>query len=485
MGLVVYNTLSGKKEPFQPLHPNRVRMYVCGLTVYDAVHIGHARTYVAFDVIKRYLEFKGFEVVYVQNITDVDDKLIQRSEEMGAPMKEIAEENIRKMFIDFDRLGIHRATHYPRASKYIDQMQEVIAKLIEKGKAYTTDGDVFFDVESFPEYGKLSHQKLDKLKAGVRKEVAEGKRSPQDFALWKANKGEDVKWSSPWGEGRPGWHIECSTMSQAIFSDTIDIHGGGRDLIFPHHENEIAQSEALLEKPFVKYWIHTGFLNVKGDKMSKSLHNFITVEDYLKKHSAEAFRLMVLTHHYRTPIDFSYEKINESEKTLRRFNRIIRQIQSVLDDKTLEETPKLSALDKQIKTVVLRDQKQFFKFLDEDFNTPAALSALFDVLKQAEVYLRTPEKTNKTILKLILRFFEDVYQIFGVFSGTSYDIETESLLPGLLKVIIDLRNKARDSKDWKTADKIRDELRNLGIELQDNPEGTEWAFIPSEGNTAS
>ncbi|MHA2059855.1 MAG: cysteine--tRNA ligase, partial [Candidatus Ranarchaeia archaeon] len=383
MGLVVYNTLSGKKEPFKPIEPHRVRLYVCGLTVYDAVHLGHARTFIAFDMIRRYLEFKGYEVIYVQNITDVDDKLIKRSEETGIPVKEIAEENIREMFADFDELGIRRATYYPRASLYIEKMLEVTQDLIKKGKAYQSDGDVFFSVNSYPEYGKLSRQKLDKLKSGARKKIADGKQSPHDFALWKANKGEDVRWNSPWGDGRPGWHIECTTMALDIFKDTLDIHGGGIDLVFPHHENEIAQSEAHLEKPFAKYWMHTGMLNINAEKMSKSLKNFITIREYLKKHSPEVFRLIVISHHYRTPVDFNDKKINEAEKLLNRFNRLMEQIQEKMEDNKSSKKDDLTPLDEEIKSSIVSDQEKFMSAMDDDFNTPAALAVIHRVMKES------------------------------------------------------------------------------------------------------
>ncbi|MHA2407768.1 MAG: cysteine--tRNA ligase, partial [Candidatus Ranarchaeia archaeon] len=459
MGLVVYNTLSGKKEQFIPIEPHRVRLYVCGLTVYDAVHLGHARTFISFDMIRRYLEFKGYEVTYVQNITDVDDKLIKRSEETGIPVKEIAEENIREMFADFDELGIRRATYYPRASLYIEKMLEVTRDLIEKGKAYQSDGNVFFDVNSYPEYGKLSRQKLDKLKSGARKKIADGKLSPHDFALWKANKGEDLKWNSPWGDGRPGWHIECTTMALDIFKDTLDIHGGGMDLVFPHHENEIAQSEAHMEKPFAKFWMHTGMLNVHDEKMSKSLKNFITIREYLKKHPPEVFRLIVITHHYRTPVDFNDEKIIESKKVLNRFNRLMEQIQKKMENGNSSNKENLSLIDKKIKSSIVRNEKKFFSALDDDFNTPAALAVIFNVIKQTESYLRTSETPNKSVLKMVDRFFRNVYEILGVFSGKPLGEISDVLTQGLLKLIIDLRNRAREAKDWKTADTIRDHLQ--------------------------
>ncbi|MHA1917301.1 MAG: cysteine--tRNA ligase [Candidatus Ranarchaeia archaeon] len=473
MGFTIYNTLTKKKENFQPNDPKNVKMYVCGVTVYDESHIGHARTYVFFDVLRRYLESKNFIVTYVQNITDVDDKLIKKSKETGLTVKEIAEDNTRRMFKDMDKLWVRRATYYPKASENIDKMIDIIKKLVKEKKAYVVDGNVFFDVKKFEGYGKLSNQNLNKLKSGSRKAVEGGKRDPVDFGLWKANKGEGVKWKSPWGSGRPGWHIECSAMCYSLLGETIDIHGGGRDLIFPHHENEIAQSESYTNKQFSKYWIHTGFLTVDGVKMSKSLGNFTTINKYLEKNSPGAFRLMVALHHYRTPIDFTYEKIDEAEKVVNRFKITNERMLNIVKEEKGSKIEKTKQ-DKEFEENVKQAEKKFFKSLDDDFNTPLALTHLLDILGKIDIYIRDSKKVNLLSIKEALKFLERINEIFELIRDESEKMSQELDGEKLIQILIDIRQKARENKNWELSDYIRDKLKEMNIILQDFKEGTKW-----------
>ena len=393
MGLQVYNTLSGQKEPFVPLTPGKVAMYVCGVTVYDYCHIGHARSAMVFDVIRNYLEYKGYEVVFVKNFTDVDDKIIKRAQQEGLSTREIAEKYIQAHNEDMGRLGIRQADIEPKATEHIADMLHVVKTLVEKGVAYPVDGDVYFSVKKFPGYGKLSGRNVDDMRSGARIEIDERKQDPLDFALWKASKPGEPSWESPWGPGRPGWHIECSAMSSKYLGETFDIHGGGKDLIFPHHENEIAQSEAFSGKPFVKYWLHNGFLSINQEKMSKSLGNFFTIREVLEKFSPETIRLLMLSTHYRSPLDYSDKRLEESAAALKRFYNTfhdVHELQSFVQPGTVltqigvEKLTRVAELSKQLEHLT----QKFEDAMDDDFNTAAALGILFDMLKATNAAVR-------------------------------------------------------------------------------------------------
>ncbi len=458
MSLKVYNTLTNRKEEFTPLTDNQVNMYVCGPTVYDKCHIGHARCYVAFDLIRRYLEYSGFEVRYVQNFTDVDDKIINKSQETGEDPFQIAERYIADYFTSMDALNVKRATIYCKATEHIQDMISFVEKLVEKGVAYAVDGDVYFSVEKAQHYGQLSGINIDQMKAGARIAVDEKKKDPLDFVLWKKAKEGEPTWESPWGDGRPGWHIECSTMSQAYLGDTLDIHGGGQDLIFPHHENEIAQSEAYTGKQFVRYWLHNGFVTIRDEKMSKSLGNIVNVEDLLQNYSPETLRYFLISSHYRKPIDFSENNLEEAEKAVTRLLHTMDTIRSALSEKMQGEA---------FSTAPYR--QQFKAAMDDDFNTPLALSALFELAR--ETNRRIEERTIDT------QSLKDIYETFlelGDVLGLLFHREMEGLAEDLLEILINVRSIARDKKEWELSDIIRDRLKAIGIYLEDTAHGTRW-----------
>ncbi|MGD2250284.1 MAG: cysteine--tRNA ligase [Candidatus Methanofastidiosia archaeon] len=460
MCLKVYNTLTNKKEEFTPLNDKKVRMYVCGPTVYDKCHIGHARCYVAFDVIHRYLEYSGYDVKFVENFTDVDDKIIKKSQEIKRDPLELAEQYIKEYFQDMDALNVKRADMYPRATEHITDMIAFVKKLVDTTAAYVVDGNVYFSVDKAEGYGKLSGVNIDEMKAGARIAVDENKKSPLDFALWKKAKPGEPKWESPWGEGRPGWHIECSTMSQKHLGETLDIHGGGQDLIFPHHENEIAQSEAFSGKQFVRYWLHNGFITIKEEKMSKSLGNIVPVEELLKRYSPETLRYFLVASHYRKPVDFSEESIEEAGKAFKRLSNTMDLIQNALKEPTGKEEFSPDGY-----------RKKFEEAMNDDFNTPEALSALFELAR--ETNKRIEEKSiNKESLEKVLKTFNELGDVLGLF----FQREVEELSEELLHILIEVREKAREKKLWDISDAIRDQLKELGIILEDSPHGTRWKF---------
>lgn len=460
MSLNIYNTMTNKKEEFTPLEGKRVKMYVCGPTVYDKSHIGHARCYVAFDVIRRYLEYQGYAVQFVENFTDVDDKIINKSLETGEDPFEIAERTIMEYLRDMDALNVKRADIYPRATKYIADMVAFILGLVENGVAYNVDGDVYFSVAKAKNYGKLSGVNTEQMRAGARIAVDERKMDPLDFALWKKAKEGEPKWESPWGEGRPGWHIECSTMSRKHLGDTLDIHGGGQDLIFPHHENEIAQSEAYTGKTFVRYWLHNGFVTIREEKMSKSLGNIITIEDLLQKYSPETLRYFLVASHYRKPIDFSEDSIEEAGKAVERLLNTVDLIKAAIRAGVTGEDFSPEAY-----------KKRFEEAMNDDFNTPEALSALFELVR--ETNRRIEAKTiNKKSLEKVLQTFLELGGVLGLF----FEREVEKLSEALLEILIDAREQARTSKMWAISDSIRDNLQEIGIVLEDTPKGTRWKF---------
>jgi len=480
--LRVYNTLTDCKEEFRPIRPDEVTMYACGVTVYDHSHIGHARGAVVFDMIRRYLAYRGFSVTYVRNFTDVDDKIINRANEEGISSADIAERYIREYQKDMAALGVERADIEPKATEHIKEIIDLVKRLVEKGHAYTVDGDVLFEVASLPAYGKLSKRKLDELQAGARVEVDEKKKSPLDFVLWKASKPGEPAWESPWGPGRPGWHIECSAMSQAHLGESIDIHGGGKDLIFPHHENEIAQSEAATGKPFVKYWLHNGFVNIDQEKMSKSLGNFFTIKEVLENFDPEAVRLFLLTTHYRSPIDFSDRNLQDADRARRRVYNLLQTVDRLIAGGEVDENAEGEGVE-DVRQEVEAMLARFEEAMDDDFNTARALGNLFEVVRMLNGVLQdlVPEHTA-ALLPVLRRFREQMEQIsrvLGLFreppdavlKGRSDESSRE------IEERIAERLAARKNKDWAEADRIRDELAARGIRLKDRPDGTtDWEW---------
>ena len=469
MTLRVYNTMTGKVEPFTPRVGRRVGMYVCGPTVYDYSHIGHARTYMAFDVIVRYLRYRGYDVKYVVNITNIDDKIINRAKESGVDPLELAERFEEVFYDDMDALGVIKADAYPRVSDHIPEVIETIQTLIGKGFGYEVDGDVYFDVGRVEDYGKLSHQSMDAIKAGARVEVDERKRNPADFALWKRSKEGEPSWGSPWGEGRPGWHIECSAMSRRYLGEQFDIHGGARDLIFPHHENEIAQSEAYSgKKPFVRYWLHTGFLTINGEKMSKSLGNFITIGDLLSRYEAEVFRLFILSTHYRRPINFSERALEHEKQSLRRIYGTVdnMRMQIEIAREGFEENRREAELSRQARKI----KKRIIEGMDEDFNTPRALAEFYSLIRVGNRAIA--DKAVKSTLTEILDAIIEVARIFGILEKE----RERATLPEEINMLIKERELVRSRKDWEKADEIRAKLKGMGIILEDYPGGTKWRY---------
>jgi len=456
--LQIYNTLTRKKEPLRTIEPGKVKIYVCGMTVYDFCHIGHARVMVVFDVVVRYLRYRGYEVTYVRNITDIDDKIITRANENGESITELTRRFIHFMNEDTEALGVLRPDHEPRATEHIGEIIAMIQKLIEKEKAYRAEnGDVYYDVSSFEGYGKLSGKNIEDLRAGERVAVDEAKDDPLDFVLWKAAKPGEPSWDSPWGPGRPGWHIECSAMSTSHLGANFDIHGGGQDLQFPHHENEIAQSEAATGCHFANIWMHNGFVRVDDEKMSKSLGNFFTIRDVLARYPAEVVRYFILTSHYRSPLNYSDEHLDQAKGALTRLYTALRGI-----------TPKEVA-DGGVY------EKRFQEAMDDDFNTPAALSILFDLARDINSNRDTPEKAAELagILKRlsgVLGLLQNDPEHFlrGGFSAKASLDEME------IEELIEQRLKARERKDWNESDRIRDLLAEKGILLEDTPQGTTW-----------
>ncbi len=470
----VYNTLTKQKEEFRPLREGEVRMYVCGPTVYDYTHLGHARTYVAFDVIRRYLEHKGYMVLMVMNFTDIDDKIIRRANETGEDPKELAEKFLRYFLEDMRALKIKPADIYPRVTEHIEEIIDFVRKLEDRGYAYEGSDGVYFEVQKFGDYGKLSGIKLEELRQGARVEPGEGKKNPEDFALWKKAKPGEPKWPSPWGEGRPGWHIECSTMSTKYLGEQFDIHGGGNDLIFPHHENEIAQTEACTGKPWVRYWLHTGFLMVNGEKMSKSLGNFITIREMLKRYNPEVIRLFILQRHYRTPLDYTEEGIEHAKNNLERLYNTLENIRVAMSKAELPfrwEKEEFEAYN------AIRDaRKKFYDAMDDDFNTAEALKAVFEVSNAVNRYLTRVEKPAESILRKALEFFKAVSEVFGIFEDYFREQKTGGE-EALIQFLIDVRARLRKERNFALADRIRAELREMGIQLEDTPEGTIWKRI--------
>ncbi|MEI3598587.1 MULTISPECIES: cysteine--tRNA ligase [unclassified Oceanobacillus] len=463
MSIKLFNTLTREKEDFKPIEPGKLKMYVCGPTVYNYIHIGNARPAIVFDTVRRYFEYKGYEVDYVLNFTDVDDKIIQAAEESGEDVRTLADRFIDAYLADVQALGVKKATHHPRVTETMDDIIAFIEGLVDKGYAYEVEGDVYFKPRSFEGYGKLSHQSIDELRVGARIQVGEKKEDPLDFALWKQAKDGEVAWDSPWGVGRPGWHIECSAMAKKYLGETIDIHAGGQDLTFPHHENEIAQSESMNDKPFANYWMHNGYINIDNEKMSKSLGNFVLTKDLIKKHDPEALRFFMLSVHYRNPINFTEELLGSAKNSLERIKTAYHNLEhrkqtsmNLVDNK--EEWLK------KIKQFTL----DFEKEMDDDFNTANAISVLFDLAKEANIYL-DQEQTHTSVLEA---FQETIVTLLGILG---IDLEEEQeLLDEEIETLIEERNEARKNKDYQRADEIRDLLKDRSIILEDTAQGVRW-----------
>ena len=492
--MYVYNSLSSQKEEFKPINSGKVGIYTCGVTVYDLCHIGHARSIIAFDVIYRYFQYKGYDVVFVRNFTDIDDKIINKANQLGMPFYEVSEKYIKEYYVDVEKLNIKKPTFEPRATEHIKDMIDFVKVLIDKGYAYEVEGDVYFEVEKFKEYGKLSKKNIDELLAGARIDVNEKKKNPLDFALWKKSKENEPYWDSPWGKGRPGWHLECSVMSMKYLGETFDIHGGGKDLIFPHHENEIAQSEAYSGKTFVNYWLHNGFVNINKEKMSKSLGNFLTIREVTEKINPEILRFFLLTSHYRSPIDFSEENVRNSANAYMRLNYSLERLYSILEKSELKETnlneKNLSKAQKKLLNKFYETKDKFFSAMDDDFNSASAIGFIFDFLPDLNRVIYSPNISNLNedalkVLLIIKNFFVDISKIFGLFSIAPKDfiefekkkfLEKNNLDENFIIEKINERTKLRKEKNFEKADEIRAELNRLGIILEDTPQGTIWKF---------
>ena len=460
----VYNTLTNRKEEFVPIEPGKVKMYVCGPTVYNFFHIGNARPFVVFDTLRRYFKFRGYEVKFVQNFTDVDDKIINRAKEEGITAPEVSEKYIKEYFNDAEALNVLKADVHPKVSEHIPEIIDFVQTLIDKGYAYEADGDVYYSTRKFPEYGKLSGQNIDDLESGARIAIGEVKEDPLDFALWKARKEEsEIAWESPWGMGRPGWHIECSTMAKKHLGDTIDIHGGGQDLTFPHHENEIAQSEACNGVPFAHYWMHNGYINVDGKKMSKSLNNFFTVRDIRENYSGDVIRFFLLSGHYRSPINFSDTLMEQSKQGYERIATAIETLEFLRtngsEEAMADESAKIASLDKH--------REKFIEVMDDDLNTADGIAAIFELV--SEINLDVKDGASKSFAEEALKRIRELTEVLGLFGGE----DEEEGLGDDIQALIDERQEARKAKNWARADEIRDQLAAMGITLKDTPQGVQ------------
>lgn len=460
----VYNTLTRKKEELVPITPGEIKMYACGPTVYNYIHIGNARPLCIFDILRRYLEYRGYKVTFVQNFTDIDDKIIRRANEEHVDFSEISERYIKEFWTDADGLNVRHATVNPKATENIDAIIHIISTLIEKGYAYEAQGDVYFSTEKFKDYGKLSHQPLEDLEAGARIMVGEVKREPMDFAVWKAAKPGEPAWDSPWGKGRPGWHIECSAMNWRYLGDTIDIHCGGQDLIFPHHENEIAQSECFTGKPFAHYWMHNGYINVDNVKMSKSLDNFFTVRDVAEKYGYEPIRYLLISAQYRSPINYSTDII---EQCISALNRLY-TCRDSLDFELKNASDAEHDGDRAIIDGFGKYREQFIDAMDDDLNTADAIASIFELVRDinTNVVGKTP---SKALVEGAISVFDELTGVLGLV----YNRKTETL-DSDIEALIEARTNARKERNWAEADRIRDQLKEMGIVLEDTAQGVKW-----------
>jgi cysteinyl-tRNA synthetase len=477
MAIKVHNTFSGTKEDFTPRDSGKVAMYVCGPTVYNYIHVGNARCYLTFDIVRRYLKYRGYEVRYAQNYTDIDDKIINAANSEGISPAELALKYIKAFEEDMAALGVAPADITPKATEHIPEMIEMINELIDKGIAYVVDGDVFYAVDRFPDYGKLSHRSLDDMQAGARVDVDERKRNPMDFALWKAAKAGEPSWDSPWGQGRPGWHIECSAMSQKYLGFSFDIHGGGLDLIFPHHENEIAQAEgAKGKKPFVRYWLHNGFVTMSGEKMAKSVGNIIRVRDVIDEVDPQAIKMLFLGTHYRGPIDFNLKKLKEAGAAYDRLNNVVGNIdRTIADYKKPVKVMIGSGKEAALLEAARRTEEEFIAAMDDDFNAPDALGSLFTLTREVNTYMK--DRTQFSLDEMdALDAAKDKLIELGAALGLTFKGFEEYSDTDITKKI-ELRNQARAAKDWAEADRIRDELAAMGIIIEDTASGTKYRIV--------
>lgn len=497
MTIYIYNTLTRKKDLFAPIETGKVKMYVCGMTVYSDAHIGHARTYVAFDVIRRYFEYKGHAVFYVQNITDVDDKIIAAARKENIDPLTYSKRFTDRCLSDLDALGVRRADLYPKASETIPEIIQMIGQIIENGHGYVADGDVYFSVESFDDYGKLSGQNVAEMKKGARIDPGEQKRNPLDFALWKKAKPGEPVWSSPWGPGRPGWHIECSAMSCSILGPSFDIHGGGMDLQFPHHENEVAQAQAATGQQFARYWMHIGLLTINGEKMSKSIGNIINIKDLLQRWDAEVLRIFFAQAHYRSPPDFSEKALTDVEKGRIRLYRVRERLQEHAKEASTKRlsVSNLDEQEKQYLATIKEFQDEFETAMDDDFNTPKAFASLFEFVNKSNKFFEQNSAPNPELCNHALDVYQKIALVLTVFQpSTQAPVKQESKITDalqtllhsygkalespttetLLQALLDARQEARKKKDYKTADEIRKNLESLGFEIQDTATGSVW-----------
>lgn len=465
MVLKIFNTLTREKEEFKPIHGNRVYLFVCGLTVQDKAHVGHAKTYTIFDIVARYLRWRGYSVFYLQNVTDIDDRIINKSNEKGISAKQIAEKYFAEYLIDMKNLHNESVSFYAKATEYIPEIIDQIITLIQKGYAYNVSGDVYYEVNKFKDFGKLSRQNLENLEAGIRVELDEKKRNPEDFVLWKSQKPGEPFWDSPWGKGRPGWHIEDTAITVTHFGSQYDIHGGATELMFPHHEAEIAQAEAATGvKPFVKYWMHTGLLNIKNEKMSKSLGNFITISELLDKYPADVIRFFLINTHYRSPIDFYDSSLEEAKNSLDRIKNTIEELHILLSSSKTES----SEMDTEIENLLKNTKKKFIEQMDDDFNTREAIAAIFEMTRKFNELLATKKPIGKHAIENAIAFYSELGSVLGIFEDEKRDKGKDKVLIDLL---VGLRENARKQKDYKTADYIRDKLNEIGVKLEDSVDG--------------
>lgn len=481
MSIVLYNTQTRKKEELKPGIPGQIRMYVCGPTTYNFIHLGNARPLVVFDTVRRYLEYRGYKVKFVQNFTDIDDKIIKRAQEENTDPLALAQKYIDEFFKDAKALGVKEADVHPKVSEHIPEIIQLVQKLIDKGYAYVAEGNVYFDVRSFADYGKLSGRSLEELQAGARVEVDPRKKDPLDFALWKEAKPGEPAWDSPWGRGRPGWHIECSAMSLKYLGPAFDIHGGGFDLVFPHHENELAQSEAATGQPFARYWMHNGFITVSQEKMSKSLGNFFLVRDVLKKFPGSVIRFFLLSTHYRSPLDFDVLKLEENAKALERIKNTVRCLVEAIKRSPKEEQ-ELAQEAQEFMELMARYRQSLEQAMDDDFNTALAMGILFDLCRDVNSFMNrgTTVPGFKKALEEAQKLFADFAE--GVLGIVSFDALTEEqpldqsgkLVEELVQILLEIREEARAQKNWSTADAIRDRLKALDIIIEDTPQGPRW-----------
>lgn len=465
MTIKVYNTLTRNKSEFETIEEGKVRMYVCGPTVYDRAHVGHAMSALVFDIIRRYLTYKGYDVQYVMNFTDVDDKIIDRAQRLGIEPIELAEKYIDEFKQNLQDLNIMPATEHPRATDEIDAIIEMVEKLIEKDTAYEVDGDVYFRVEKAKDYGKLSGRKLEEMNAGSRIRVDERKENPMDFAVWKKAKPGEPAWDSPWGPGRPGWHIECSAMNLDHLGHQIDIHGGGNDLIFPHHENEIAQTEAITGKPFARYWMHNGMLQLKGEKMSKSTGNLIPIEEFLEEHSGDVMRLIVLSTHYRSPLTFNNEVIEANQRAL---ERLLSALRPASPGATGASSDLLDKLNEQVETT----QKGFTDAMNEDFNTAGAMGYIFDLVRV--INQARSENATDDELASAQNLLSEFTEVLGLTLKEREKATTGA--DAFIELLVNLRNELRQQKHYQLADRVRDDLADLGVTIEDTSQGSSWRW---------